>query len=67
MHPAPIKSSERCKTLSIWPSLSEMKHRKEKREKKRADFTRGYTATETEVKLRNPDYHMLLATFTVGN
>lgn len=44
-----------------------MKHRKEKREKKRADFTRGYTATETEVKLRNPDYHMLLATFTVGN
>lgn len=42
---------------------------KSKEEKKKAGFARGYTATEQEVKLRNPDYlpHTVLTTFNVGN
>lgn len=46
-----------------------MKHRKEKKRRIKAGFARGYTATEPEVELRNPDYfpHMIPTTSTVGN
>lgn len=50
-----------------------MKHRKEKKKKeggkKKADFAKGYTATEPEVQLRKPDLlpHMILTTSTGGN
>lgn len=50
-----------------------MKHRKEKKKKgrgkKKADFAKGYTATEPEVQLRKPDLlpYMILTTSTGGN
>lgn len=47
-------------TLSVWPSLSEMKQKKREGKKKtKTDFARCYTAAEPEVKLENPDYHPL--------
>jgi len=53
MHPAPIKSNERCKTLFIWPSLSEMKHRKEKIKKKKKEQI-SLKATQQQSQGLNP-------------
>lgn len=48
---------------------TQKRKKKKGRGKKKADFAKGYTATEPEVQLRKPDLlpYMILTTSTGGN